>query len=433
MLCALSGGVDSSVLLDALLKCREKLGIEVKAAHFNHMLRGAEADADARFVMEKCRDCGIELICESGDVAAFAEREGMSDELAARILRYEFLERAKKACNATKIATAHNANDNLETLIFNLARGGGADGLCGIPPVRGDIIRPLIGITRDEIEEYAEKNGIAFCVDATNFETIYTRNKIRHTVIPAILEINPAAVENAFRSSEIIREEAALLGKLARDEFLRLSDSGTECERKALLSVPNALFGRVCELFVRQALGDDAFTLEYRHVCDIHTLAESDSPSKAIDLPGNVIVRCEYEKLVFAKRAERSLLSPVILGEGEFTYGGYTITVVKTENNGKIHNSVNTFLIPCDRIYGNMVVRKRAEGDMIKFVRRPQKKIKKFFIDERVPKTERDSVPIIADDKNVLAVCGFGQDERFLPECGEAVFLIKMRCGKNEE
>ena len=190
VLVALSGGVDSSVLLDVLIKCREELGISVSAAHLNHMLRGKDADNDEAFVREKCEKLGIPFVSERIDITALAQNSGPSTELCAREVRYGFLRRVKTELRADKIATAHNANDNLETVIFNLSRGGGVDGMCGIPPVRGDLIRPLIFIPRQQIEEYAACNGIGFCEDKTNAETVYTRNKIRHNIIPEILKIN---------------------------------------------------------------------------------------------------------------------------------------------------------------------------------------------------------------------------------------------------
>ena len=433
VLCALSGGVDSSVLLDALLRCSKALGITVKAAHLNHMLRGADADADEGFVAKKCRDCGVEFICERCDVAAFAAENGMSAELAARRVRYDFLRRAKEELGASKIATAHNANDNLETIIFNLSRGSGSDGLCGIPPVRGDIIRPLIEITRAEIERYADEEGIAFCVDKTNLETVYTRNKIRHNIIPQVLKVNSAAVENASRSSEILRAESELLKKLACDEAERIRIGDSVCSREELGKTDPALFGRVCESFARNALGDDGFTLEYRHICDIRSILKSDSPSKSLDLPCGLRVRCEYEKLVFEKRENAKKTAPIVIREGCFEYGKYTVFIKKTEKCGKIHNSVNTFFIPCDRIEGELVLRSRREGDEIKLLRRPKKSLKKLFIDERVPKTERDLIPVIADDEKVFAVYGFGSDERFLPGENTENFSIEMRYGEIEE
>ena len=201
---ALSGGADSMSLLYALLNLREKLGITVNAAHLNHMIRGEEAERDTCFVKEQCEKLGVKLYCEYADIPAIAEREGISLELAARNTRYEFLKRVSSGL----VATAHTASDNLETLLYNLARGSGLDGLCGIPPKRGIFIRPLITCTRDTVENYCSENNIPFVTDSTNLADDYTRNKLRHKVVPVLKEINPAVEMNALRTSSILRQDA---------------------------------------------------------------------------------------------------------------------------------------------------------------------------------------------------------------------------------
>ena len=426
VLCALSGGVDSSVLLDVLVKCSHQLGIRVCAAHLNHMLRGDDAVQDEEFVRQKCESMGIPLMCERADVARIAKETGESCELAARNVRYEFLERAGKHFGASKIATAHNANDNLETILFNIARGSGIDGLNGIPPVRGNIIRPLISVSRKDIEVYAKENQIAFCEDKTNAETVYSRNKIRHQIIPVMLDINAKAVENALRSSNILRAEAAFLNRAALAEYKRIMLDGTSCKREEIITLDDAMFGRVCEIFSRHALRTDSYTLEFCHVNDIRRLCEGASPSKYIELPRGLRVRCEYEKLVFKKNAEITELAPVSISEGSFSYGEYTVTVKKEVNSGKINNSLNTFIVPCDKIQGDLVIRPRKTGDELKIKNRPSKSLKKFFIEEHIPKHMRDSVPVLADDEKLFGVCGFGQDVRLSSSEGEYIFVIDI-------
>lgn len=426
VLCALSGGADSSALLDVLVKNSERLGIEVCAAHLNHMLRGEDAMHDEGFVRGKCRGYGIPLICERADVAAVARELGQSVELAARNVRYDFLRRAKQELRATKIATAHNANDNLETVLFNISRGGGIDGLCGIPPVRDDIIRPLIEVSRDEIESYILKNNISFCEDKTNADTVYSRNKIRHKAVPALVEINSRAVENAARSSKILRAEAEFLEKSAFCAAEEIAVNSTSCKREELLCIDNALFARVCEVFAKRALGISEYTLEFRHISDIRRLCQGEFPSKSIDLPLGLCVRCEYENIVFEKKGKTDRLLPIKLVEGKFNYGEHTVSVKKAEKSGKINNSVNTFIIACDRIQGDLVIRSRQEGDEIKTAKRPNKSLKKIFIEKRIPKNSRDAIPVIADDEKVFAVFGFGQDERYLPEDNSDVFIIEI-------
>ncbi len=435
VLVALSGGADSSVLLDVLLKCREELGIIVSAAHLNHMLRGKDAYEDEDFVREKCKKLGVPFVCERIDITALAQKSGQSTELCAREVRYDFLCRAKRELSADKIATAHNANDNLETVIFNLSRGGGTDGMCGIPPVRGDIIRPLISVSRQEIEEYATQNSIAFCEDKTNAETVYTRNKIRHNIIPEMLKINSAAIKNASRSSRILRDDADFLKKEACLAAERVMTGDVKCEVEKLFSLHPALFGRVCESFAAKVAGEKNYVLEYRHVTALRVLCQSAVPSGEVHLPGGICARREYEKLVFEKNEKSAVTELTKLSKGEFKFGKFQIFVKKTVKTEKINNSVNTFLISCDRIQNGLVLRSRATGDEVKLPKRPTKSLKKLFIEKRIPKAKREKIPVIADGENTVAVYGIGTDERYIPQNGDEIYVIEINkgCWENEK
>lgn len=432
VLVALSGGVDSSALLDALTRCREVLGITVSAAHLNHMLRGEDADADEAFARKKCAELGVAFVSERIDIAAIASKSGKSTELCAREVRYDFLYRVKKELGADKIATAHNANDNLETVIFNLSRGTGTDGMCGIPPVRGDIIRPLISVSRQEIEGYVKENGIAFCVDKTNLETVYTRNKIRHNIIPEILKVNSGAIKNASRSSRILRDDADFLKHEARLAAERIKEDENSCKAEELIKLHPALFGRVCEIFASKAAGRENCVLEYCHIVALRALCENGTPSGEVHLPGEMCARRKYEKLVFEKNEKIRAQTSVSLVEGQCSFGNYSVFVKKTVKTEKINNSVNTFTISCDRIQDGLHLRSRATGDEIKLPKRPTKSLKKFFIEKRIPKAEREKIPVIADGEKVVAVYGIGTDERYIPQNGDDTYIIEINKGRGE-
>ena len=204
VVCGLSGGADSVCLLLSLLKNAEKLNISVEALHINHCLRGIESDRDEQFCRDLCRRLGVPFIAVSCDVKAFAEQNSLSTEEAARKLRYEQFHLFSKG---KKLATAHNANDNLETVILNLSRGTALKGLAGIPVVRGNIIRPLLVCTRDEIERYLVSVGQDWITDSTNLSDDYTRNKIRHKILPLMQEINTSVIETSVRSISAVRSE----------------------------------------------------------------------------------------------------------------------------------------------------------------------------------------------------------------------------------
>ena len=426
VLVAFSGGADSSVLLDVLVRLSKELGISVSAAHLNHMLRGDDAMKDEEFARKKCSEYGIEFACERADVSGFAKQTGQSVELAARNIRYDFLRRAKEKFGADKIATAHNANDNLETILFNISRGSGIDGICGIPPVRDDIIRPIIEITRTEIEEYAKEQKLQFCTDKTNDETIYSRNKLRHEAMPVLSEINPAAVENACRMSRLLRDDAEFLKAFAENAANEVSVSETACKREKLSALHDAMFGRVCEIFAKKALQREDYTLEYKHISDIRKLSEGGTPSGELHLPAGLLVRCEYDKIVFEKKENGEELLPQKLEIGKNIYGGYVISLKKAVKPGKINNSVNTFFVLYDRISGDLFVRPRNTGDSIRLKKRPEKSIKKLFVDEKVPKQDREGIPIIADCEKVIAVSGFGVDERVMADAGQECLEIRI-------
>ncbi len=427
VMCAFSGGVDSSVMLDVLIRLGDELGITVCAAHLNHMLRGEASLRDEEFVKRICNDRKIPLICSREDVEALAKQSGESIELAARHARYEFLYRAAGELSADKIATAHNANDNLETLLLNLARGSGISGMCGIPPVRGNIVRPLISVSRRDIEKYAAENMIEHCEDATNAETVYSRNKLRHLVVPVLREINDEAVANASRSSGIMRHEAQFLDATAEKATESISiPSENACLAESFLSLHPALSGRVAEIFAKKALGEELYTLEYKHIEAIKALARDMSPSKKLSMPGGLTVRREYEKLIFEKQSEKKTLEKTPLHEGELFWGKYRVVVKKTEKCANVHNSVNTFSVSCDRITGSLFIRGRETGDYIKLKNRPGKTIKKLFIDEHIPLSERDGIPIIADENEVVAIYGFGVASQYAAKVGEPAMYIEI-------
>ena len=210
VLCAVSGGRDSMVMLHLLSALAERGDFRVAAAHFNHRLRPT-ADRDEAFVRDWCRERNIPLTCGAGDVRDFAAREGLGLEDAARKLRYAFLETAARDMGAARIATAHHRDDNAETVLLHLLRGTGLQGLGGIAPVRGNIIRPLLEISRAEIDGYVARNDLPYVEDESNLDTRFTRNRLRLEVLPLLEEMAPGAAGRIAAAAELLREEDAHL------------------------------------------------------------------------------------------------------------------------------------------------------------------------------------------------------------------------------
>ena len=211
ILCAVSGGKDSMYLLYQMRELAPKYGFRISCAHFNHCLRGEEADQDQKFVENRCIELGIPCIVGSADVKTYALENGIGTEEAARILRYEFLEKTADEIGAERIATAHTADDNAETILFNLVRGSGLKGLCGIPPVRGRIIRPMLQITTEEVLRYLDEHRIRHVEDSTNSQDDYTRNKIRHRIVPEL-----KGLTNSFDENIISRSGPFVICRLTR-------------------------------------------------------------------------------------------------------------------------------------------------------------------------------------------------------------------------
>ncbi len=394
---ALSGGADSMALLRVLFSLKEKLGIKLDAAHLNHMIRGAEAERDEAFVKKECERLGIKLFCERVDVPQYAKEHNISIELAARRLRYGFLERVSSGL----VATAHTASDNLETMIFNLARGTAVDGLCGIPPKRDKFIRPLLLCTRADIESYCQENEISFVTDSSNLCDEYTRNKIRHNIIPLIKDINPSAEIAALRTSICLREDSALLKGMAGD-YLTANSKEEGLSLKGFSNLNSAVAKRVLKAYIENI--DASISLESVHIEAVY----------AISLKGG---RTSLPRDSFAE-VRNGLLHIGFCCDEQKKEKAYAVNLIETDNHifakeGKINNLLLNNSLDCDKIVGKLVVRGRLPGDSIRLRNRGcTKTLNKLYNENRIEPSERDSLPVIADDNGVVWVCKIGVAQR---------------------
>ena len=403
---ALSGGADSVCLLHCLLQIRQEFSLNISAVHLNHMLRGAEADRDERFVTELCLSLGVPLTVKREDVNSIAKKTGESVELAARKLRYELF----LSVNSGVVATAHTASDSFETMLFNLARGTGVRGLCGIPAVRDVFVRPLIYCTRQEVEQYCEEHGISFVNDSTNFTDDYTRNKIRHNAVPVLKEINSSAEISALRTAFLLREDDDFITAAADIAFSEICKKGT-ADIKVLTEYHPAVAKRVLK---RLFEGQFSSSLDFLHTDRLYKLALKGSGN--LSLPEKVTAKAENGKLYFFKGENRC----------EITFK----TEFYTQNIKNIKN-VNTLLLKnlldCDKITGKLILRTRLPQDKIRIANRGiTKTLKKLFTEEKVPENLRDRIPVIADDNGVIWVYGIGVSERVkVDEKTETVYIIE--------
>ncbi len=405
---ALSGGADSMALLGVLLQIREEFGLNVSAAHFNHMIRGEEAERDEEFVKAECKKRGVELFVGRGDVPLYARSNKISTELAARKLRYEFLNSVSKGL----IATAHTASDNLETVIFNLARGSSIDGLCGIPPKRDNIIRPLILSSRKQIEEYCEENSIPYVTDSTNSSCEYTRNHIRHNIIPLLKEINPSIESAVLKSSNLLREDAEFLSETA-ETFLKENIKEDYLSLEGFDELPVSIGKRVIRRFIEDR---EDITLENIHIEEAYNIALNGGKS---NLPKDKFAVCKRGKLSIEEKTAEYPEKTVKITECDNKF---------FENTQKVNNLFLNYSIDCDKIVGKWNIRTRLAGDSIRLKGRGcTKQMNRLLSEEGIPVSERDSLPVIADEKGVIWIHKIGVAERCaVTKNSKRVYIIEV-------
>lgn len=408
LLLGLSGGADSMCLLQLLRAFCEEEGCFLAAAHVNHMLRGEEALGDEAFVKDVCARLGVPLYCTREDVRAKAAASGEGEEECGRRLRYAFF----RSCgDFTWILTAHNLNDNAETVLWNLTRGSGLAGVCGIPEKRGNILRPLLRFSREEIEAYCRKEGLPYRIDSTNSEDTYTRNRIRRRILPELCRINPAFLQAVRRFTDSAREDEDFFQCLA-ENFLRGNDCNKGLNIIKLKELEPAVRRRVLRLFAEREAG---VVPERRHMEQMEQMLRAGEG--AVCLPGGRRIRVQGGILTACEEILASPPEPVPLRKGGLSFGQKQVTVrILSEKAGKsrvVNSLANTLVLDYDKILSNPVIRSRREGDYFRRAgRNAGKSLKKLFNEARVPPEQRALLAVLADDEGVLAVEGFGVSER---------------------
>lgn len=427
VICAVSGGVDSVVLLSILSELRDELEIKVCAAHFNHHIRGEESDRDAEFTRMLCESrFNVEYFEGNGDVLGRVKQTGESVEEAARYLRYQFLE---NIIPGAKIATAHHANDNLETMIMNMIRGCGTQGICGIPPIRGNIIRPLLCMTRDQIVGYAAENGIDHVEDSTNSCDDYLRNRIRHNFIPMMVKENRSTILNCFKAANAIREDNEYLNKLASEKYNQLirvdgmlctDDFSYEDEAAPILK-------RLAMLVLKE----NGVCYSNKTVEDFLNCVNSKSHKCTANLPGGVSVIKQGE---FIRFTDTKMAEPVEETEfevGDFIkFGDWESEITSTYMN-KVSRiptkgmSRDVLVLNANSIHGKLRVRSKKAGDRIKMPG-GTKQLVRVMRDFGYNEEDRNKLPVFCDDNGIVAVGGVGIDMNHKVELGDSAIVIVL-------
>ena len=415
-----SGGADSMCLLSVLIE----LGFDVKVVHINHMIRGIDADEDMRYVEKFCMDRGIKCFSFSYDVESIAKEKKLSCEEAGRWLRYETFYKVMKENACAKIAVAHNAGDNAETILHNLFRGTGIKGLVGILPKRDEIIRPLLCVSRDEIEAYLKDKNITYRIDATNFQDVYTRNKIRNTVLSYAKDnINKNVVEHITHTGQMLGEIDDFVsaeGDKAYEKFVSLGDGKACIGIEGFLDLHPVIKKYIIRkgiLSITDSLKDITFT----HIANVLELF-SNEISKSTHLPYEIVARRTYDEVVLEKviqgdssNEEEAKICVKIDSYGEFSLGlnGEKLLVTKCllsdweRIENKYEEKIYTKWLDCDILDRNLVIRTRRTGDYIVVDDKgSRKKIKALFIDLKIPKEQRDKVLLLADGSEIVWIIG---------------------------
>lgn len=434
VLVGLSGGADSVCLCHLLWRLQERLGISVRALHVNHGIRGEEADRDEHFCKAFCEKFEIPLEIYRCSVPDECAKTKEGTEECARRLRYAAFEQFSK--ENEKIATAHTANDNAETVLLHMARGTGLKGLCGIPPVRGKIIRPLIETERAQTEAYCEKEHLGFVTDSTNLSKAYARNRIRMDALPAMKTVNPAALQAVSRMTALLTEEEALLSELTQ-KALEQAQSAQGLSLEILKSFPKALSLRVIQQKLKNTWQGE-FTLA--HAQAILGLLES---GNAVQIANAHRVYKRNGYLVFSEPQSRIpewnfSLSLETLTDETLETPFYSIRIQKIfiKDLQNFQKELFPNAVDCAKIGTTLELRSRRSGDRFSHPKRKvTKTLKKWFIECKIPLEERNASAVLSSGEHVLWTANFGTSAPFLPndETKEILFLTIQNGGNTNE
>ncbi len=422
-----SGGADSMCLLFVMLSLRSRLNMTVTAVHIHHGLRGAEADADEAFTKAFCQGKDIECVIFRTDIRAMAHREKLTEEEAGRKYRYMCFEQVRAQKHAACIAVAHHQDDQAETVLFNLARGSGLAGLSGIAPVRDKIIRPLLCLNRREIEALLEENHIDFCTDRTNFDTNYTRNKLRHQVLPFFTEeINSETVAHISKTAVNVRAVLEYIRQQAKEALscVSLQNQPQTLQCRLFLQYPEIIQKEMLRSWLDRHTGSLKDITE-KHIEAIIDLAKNQS-GRRIHLPyGWIAVRSgEGMTLKYVKENAPQKASTEEIEISQMpceieiepgmtvTFDFLSLNEEKNEENLIIPENACTKWMDYDKIKGSLKIRHRQSSDVISIRGGRHKKLRRVMIDDKIPEDIRNKLWLLADDNDILCILGgrMGED-----------------------
>lgn len=429
ILVGLSGGPDSICLLNILFELKKELNIEIGAAHINHLLRGEDAFKDEEYVIKICEEIGIPCFVTRVDINNYSKEHKLSSEMAGRQVRYDFFEEIIKKEGFNKIATAHNANDQAETILFRLMRGTGLEGLTGIKVSRDNkIIRPILCLSRHEVEAYVEQKCLKPRIDKTNFEKIYNRNKIRLDILPYMKEnFNEDIIQTLNRMSVLLQKDNEFLERLALNSYKKycIEDVDYFIIKKEIFKEEEPIISRVLK-YALVKYSKSNYDFEMKHINEVSSLNQKGS-GKVIDLPngiyaeniyGDIYIKNKRNKCNINKKEQKTLISKQEINKQIVNFGQFIIEFSVIDYYQR--NAVNLNQDNCiqcfdfDKINDNILIRKRIDGDkIIPLGMKGTKKLKDIFIDMKIPKEEREHIPILCFDEKIAWIIGIKISEEY--------------------
>ncbi len=407
-----SGGADSVALLYALNALKSLYNLSIVCAHLNHGIRGAKAHRDEQYVKKICKELQIDCYCKTVDIPAIAATSGQSHELCGRVERYKFFNEVVKNTNSNKIAVAHSKNDSVETVLIKLTRGCSLNGLRGISPVNGNVVRPLIDTEREQIELYLKQCGVDFMTDETNFENIYTRNIIRNKIIPQFKSINPSFITTVYNNSKSICDDDDFLCQYASQYYkscVQTVNNLVVVDLNLLSDLHISIKKRII-LYAVSILKGDKCNIENKHL-DI--LCNLDKTGKKYDISKNLKAYTEYNKLIICSDypANDDYEFDVETGKN-YTIGNLSIKFEFVENTDT--RCKNCMYVSTDFAKSIILRNKRSGDSFVPSGMTTHKKISRFFIDLKIPQNMRNQTPLLLINNEIAAVVGYRVSNNFV-------------------
>ncbi len=418
ILIGLSGGPDSVFLFHGLRLLKDKMEFNLYAAHINHLYRGEDADRDEEFVRKLCEKYDVKLFVKRQNASILAKKEKITEEEAGRIIRYGFFNKILEEIGEGLIATAHNKDDQGETLIQRIIRGTGIEGLTGMDYKQDNVIRPILNIEKKDIVGTLDSLKLEYCIDKTNEEPIYGRNKIRLELIPYIEEkFNKNLKDTLFRMSENMKDDYKIIeeavGRQFKKALILKNDEKIELDIENLLTNSKGLRNRILRNSIEIVKGNKV-DVERKHIDYLDDFITKNETGKTIDLGDKIIGEVSYGKIIIRNKKKFKNYE-YNLNKGINYIEELNIKIVVEDDiEGIITTTNNNILIDKDKIKGNLKVRNRKSGDKFQPLgMKGRKKVKDYFIDEKIPKEKRKKIPIISDDDNIIWIGGYRMNNKY--------------------